>query len=295
MNTLSDLLVESSRLEPEETLSCPTLSTEISRTSLPGSAAIISGNRLQAECIQHEMQRLFAGIVVRIVIAQRSQGSLTVESADFLMVFCDNLQEDALGLLARHSSEGCRYKHVVAITSRHDPQTIDTLRKLAIGGVVDDSSEGLSELAHALRVVAAGRHYMSKSFLETGARQAELAAVFRTLSPRERLVLGVIGDGSDDASAAFKLGMKPASVQSMRRRLHRKLRVQRVPDLMRCVEALGLVVVLANGRVMRPGLSVTLAGIGRQRRPLKNRPCLCECRSCRPCVDCTQRVGAFPL
>jgi DNA-binding CsgD family transcriptional regulator len=78
------------------------------------------------------------------------------------------------------------------------------------------------------------------------------------LSATEHLIFAVIGDGSDDQVAADQLNLRPSTIQSVRRELHRKLGIQHKGDLVRLAVLHGYVRFTAEG-VQRPGFSSLFA------------------------------------
>jgi hypothetical protein len=68
----------------------------------------------------------------------------------------------------------------------------------------------------------------------------------------------MIGDGSDDTTAAQKLKVSPATIGTVRRHLHRKLCVQHRGDLVRAAVQHGFVRFTPVG-VVRPGFAILSA------------------------------------
>src|SRR6185436_15677863 len=79
------------------------------------------------------------------------------------------------------------------------------------------------------------------------------------LTPGEVQVFCVIGDGSDNAEAAERLGLSEATVQTCRRNIMRKLDVPTSAKLVREAVRLGVVRITPDGKVIRPGFERMLA------------------------------------
>jgi DNA-binding CsgD family transcriptional regulator len=110
-----------------------------------------------------------------------------------------------------------------------------------------------------------GTPYWSHGILEQLRRHATGArSICQLLTPTEQLVFAVIGDGSDDDIAATRLGLRPSTIGSIRRELHRKLNVQHRGELMRAAIQHGFVRITPEG-VVRPGFG-TLSHACRPRR-----------------------------
>jgi DNA-binding CsgD family transcriptional regulator len=79
------------------------------------------------------------------------------------------------------------------------------------------------------------------------------SSVFRMLTNTERMVLGIIGDGTDDKAAARQLVLAVSTIRSVRESLHRKFGIQQKSELMACAERAGFVIRTSHG-IVRPDL-----------------------------------------
>lgn len=151
-----------------------------------------------------------------------------------LLLSCAPSDASGPSWLARISREIERARKILIVTSRREPGLIDALRRLPIGGVFDTATDGMENFLTALREVERGCTYWSKSVLET-IHQDCLSpfAPLRRLTPTERSVFAVLADGRDDKSASAMLGLRPSTVSSVRRAIHRKLNVRHRGELMR--------------------------------------------------------------
>ena len=256
------------------------------------SALVLAGDRFFAEWIQQEIIEVFPEMRLTSVSSrEKAEEALSNYSFDLLLVLLDQLRGDAFELLARNTQEPRQRGRVSLVTARHDPQTLAMLRLLAVEGVVDPQADGLADFAAALRTVAQGGHYWSRTFVERGMPALPSAVMHRMLTPIERLVIGIVGDGCDDDTAAAKLGMRWRSVDSVRRELYRKLGVHRLPDLMRRARELGFVAFSDGGEVVRPGFSQALATARLRGYGVRIRDCAGQCGITVGCERCSYGIS----
>ena len=103
---------------------------------------------------------------------------------------------------------------------------------------------GLPELVKALRAVAQGRTYYSADVV---ARMPELLApnapdqTLSCLTPREREVLQLVGEGYTNKEVAVKLGISDRTADVHRTHVMQKLKVRNVAGLTRYAIGFGLV------------------------------------------------------
>jgi two-component system, NarL family, response regulator NreC len=108
----------------------------------------------------------------------------------------------------------------------------------AVGYVLKDGADG--ELSHAVRCAARGEAYVSSRVV------ARLDALRRAvdvdgLSPRETEVLRLIGLGLTSGEISEKLHLSPRTVETHRRRIHRKLGLGKRSALVRYALACNLI------------------------------------------------------
>ena len=161
---------------------------------------------------------------------------------------------------------------LLLVTLRKDAQTLGFLRQLRRISVFDPAGDAPERFALAIAHVAQGRRYVSPSFHEL-LMSADSAhqTIFAQLTLTERMVLSVIGDGSDDKCAGERLGLEPSSVHAHRKRLMRKLGVQTRDTLFRRALELGVVRILPDGRTARPSFEVLRLQIESRKRQLVSR------------------------
>ena len=112
------------------------------------------------------------------------------------------------------------------------------LRAGARGVLLKDSSE--ADLVRAVEVVAAGQSYFSPTVASWMLRQyianihkAPPDDGFQMLSPREREVFQLVGEGRTNREVAEELEISPATVETHRARILRKLDLHNTADLVR--------------------------------------------------------------
>jgi two-component system, NarL family, response regulator NreC len=127
----------------------------------------------------------------------------------------------------------------VVILSMHADESyvLEALRNGASGYVLKEASA--TDLAQAVREVAAGRRYLSQSLSERAlAAYAEKAQAappdpYETLTTREREVLQLTAEGRSGPEVAERLGISFRTVETHRANLMRKLGLQGQTDLIR--------------------------------------------------------------
>lgn len=221
---------------------------------------ILKADRMCAEALWRNCHEVFPFACIAearlIADARRWFAEMPI---DLLVAGTTMLDGDTGELLAACGGATTRPGRVLIVTGSKQPRVLERLRALPVAGIFDSSGESAPMLALALRTVAAGRTYWSKSVLEgLDVGLASAHRICRCLTLTEQLVLSVIGDGSDDAAAAGRLGLKPSAVQSVRRNLHHKLGVQQKGDLIRFAAQHDYVRFTAEG-VVRPGFAQLLA------------------------------------
>jgi DNA-binding NarL/FixJ family response regulator len=109
-----------------------------------------------------------------------------------------------------------------------------------------------------LRCINAGRRYLSPSIAEALFRwRMSPSSIGRLLTDKEQLIFSIIGDGRDDQAAAQTLHLRPSTIQSMRRNIHRKLGISHKGELVRLAVQHGFVQFTADG-VLQPGFAFPL-------------------------------------
>jgi DNA-binding NarL/FixJ family response regulator len=228
--------------------------------------AILASNFILAESLR--------GMIAKVLPAAEIQTFARIElprntpdgAFDLLVVDLNLNSEDVLDDLCTWDRTRHPFHHIVAMAAEWSARMLLCLRHLRLDAVLDSSCEGLRGLESALNQLQSKRRYWSPGLLR---RVAEVHLGLHTLlSPVEQLVLAAAGDGSDDATIARMLVMKPSSVQSVRRDLHRKLGLQQKGELVRFAVQHGYVR-FCGLDVVRPGFSKLISqcpGLERRKR-----------------------------
>lgn len=228
---------------------------------------ILKTDKLSASVLAETVARIFPTAFVHCETTL--QGGLEIlarDSVDFLFTGIGLPDGDTVDLLAERP-ERRRFRRALVVTGRWEHRLLAILRLLPIHGVFDSNTEGREQMEIAFRLVAKGERYWSASVLERLCREEVPAnSISRMLSATEHLVFAVIGDGCDDKVAAEKLNLRPSTIHSVRRELHRKLGVQHKGELVRLAVQYGYVRITAAG-VQRPGFSALLAACNRLQPP----------------------------
>ena len=222
------------------------------------SVVILLADRFYAEAIRNISSAVFPGAKITVATnAPEASETLHRENADLLITGAGaSIEGDVIELLMRWFSRRPNAHRVLVVTAERQYRMMDALRRLAIPGVFDSNAERPEGLAEALRIVGAGGRYWSPTLIDfmTHSR-IKTPPLSLILTAGEQVILSIVGDGSDDITAARQLGISPATVSTVRRDLHRKLGVQHRGELIRIAAQNGYVQFTPNG-VVRPGFAL---------------------------------------
>lgn len=99
---------------------------------------------------------------------------------------------------------------ILVISSHCDDYTLFCLESLPVQGFVDKNSQSLAILRAACAAVQRGETYFSPSYLEASrARLKNHQAFHKILSPRECMILSLIGGFSTDEEISQRLSISP--------------------------------------------------------------------------------------
>src|SRR5688500_2791058 len=223
---------------------------------------ILTADRLYAEALRQYTLHVFPA--ARVLVAWSVESAKTLLSTEPVDLFVTGvgttLESDVLDLLEQQTHRPSpRARRVLVVTVRREYRVLAALRGLAIDGMFDSATERPGEFVTALKAIAKGERYWSKSILDHMHRVGSAStALFRLLTTFEQVVLSVIGDGCDNTVAARTLNLSPATVSTVRRELHRKLGVQHRGELVRVAAQHGFVRFTSAG-VVRPGFGIMCA------------------------------------
>jgi len=135
----------------------------------------------------------------------------------------------------------------VIILSMHadEPYVMEALRNGACGYVLKDATA--TDLAQAVRTVAAGRRYLSAALAEraisgyvTHPGESDLD-VYDTLTNREREILQLAAEGKTSIEIGKQLFISPRTAETHRANLMRKLSLRSQTDLVRFAIRKGII------------------------------------------------------
>jgi DNA-binding NarL/FixJ family response regulator len=188
---------------------------------------------------------------VRAVLEATSEFAVVGEVADGLQVpdVVERLRPKVLVLdlmmpglngleITRQVRHRCPQTRVVILSMHADEAyVVEALRNGAAGYVLKEAST--TEVAQAVREVAAGRRYLSQPLseraIEVYAEKAQAAPLdlYETLTTREREVLQLAAEGHSSTEMAARLGISPRTADTHRANLMRKLGLQSQTELVR--------------------------------------------------------------
>ncbi|MBM3514582.1 MAG: response regulator transcription factor [Alphaproteobacteria bacterium] len=113
---------------------------------------------------------------------------------------------------------------------------VATARAALKGGAVDILEKPLDEEALE-RIVSMALDRNAES-VNRAAHDADVASRIDRLTPREREVLDLVVAGRHNREIAVTLGISPRTVEVFKARMMEKMRVNRIPDLIRLVISL---------------------------------------------------------
>jgi DNA-binding NarL/FixJ family response regulator len=219
---------------------------------------LLQANRFYADMLRQQIAAVYPGAVCkwvsRVAEAQRAVLSGPV---DLLVAGTEAVDGDVLDFLLACTGVEPPARFILVITSHREPHLLERLRSMPVSGVFDSADESAENVTHALRAVSEGETYWSSSLDAIRAQSRTVQHRLRLLTPTERMVFAVIGDGSDDETAATWLGMKASAVQTVRRKLHEKLEIQQKGELVRAATQYGFVRFTPHG-VVRVGFGSLL-------------------------------------
>ncbi len=121
---------------------------------------------------------------------------------------------------------------ILAISSHRDPWTMLQVQRIGLHGFVDKNDQRPDVLSEAIHSVLGGRVYYTPIVNESSASiRRDPKAFIRVLSDYETRILSMIGESKTDEEIAVVLSISPATVQSRRRDIMRKLDIHTTPKL----------------------------------------------------------------
>jgi DNA-binding NarL/FixJ family response regulator len=221
---------------------------------------LLDTDNLRADALRRATSQVFPDAEIRRVHSTFEASKLSTEDPIWLLITSIDIPgADVLYLLANDSWVRGRFLHLMVVTTRREQRILLLLSSFALDGIFDPSSEGIDRFRSALRRIDAGRQYLSPGVAEALVKwRTSPCSIERVLTEKEQLILSIIGDGRDDVAAAQTLHLRPSTIQSMRRNIHRKLGISHKGELVRLAVQHGFVQFTADG-VLHPGFACALS------------------------------------
>ncbi len=196
------------------------------------------------KCVIVEDQIMFRSFVRRM-IEEDCKGTVTLEcgsleelrqnfklvrEADLLLFDIRLPDGNAITFLEEMSRERVEIPVLLCSASSEDYTIHRVSTTFALGFV--HKNESPEVLLTAIQTVAAGKPYFSPQFTAQKKNlDGDPSSFTKLLTPREREVLQIIGNGSTDAEAAAELGGKENTIATHRRNIMVKLQLHSAADL----------------------------------------------------------------
>jgi DNA-binding NarL/FixJ family response regulator len=192
---------------------------------------IVEDQRLIAEFLLHHCRDLRLQVVQHC--AGYVDGLAIIREHRPDLVLLDISLPDGDGLeLARLIIEELAHVKVLIISSHRDPWTMLQVQRIGIHGFVDKKDQRPEILTEAIQtVLGGGIYYTPVVNLSSAMIRRDPKSFIRVLSDYETRILSLIGESKSDDELAAVLGISPATVQSRRRDIMRKLDIHSTPKL----------------------------------------------------------------
>jgi two-component system nitrate/nitrite response regulator NarL len=216
---------------------------------------VAKADALYADALRAASARAFPEAVVEICrTGETALRALRERAADFVLLGLTFNDLDGIDVLQAINRE-LLARRVVVVSGRRDERSLQLLRVARFDGLFDPVEERPEQFLAALQQIAAGQGYLSSSLCRHMIERRQAGVLVLQLSPAELQVFCMIGDGTDDAEAAERLGLREATVQTHRRNIMRKLEITTRGKLVREAVRLGVIRIVSDGRVLRPGFA----------------------------------------
>ncbi len=194
-------------------------------------AVIVEDHRLFADFMAACLKEW--GVEVLLHTASGIEGLKAVRERQPDLLLLDFSLPDIDGLeVARQVLHDCPDVRVVGISSHRDAWTMLQVQRLGLHGFVDKLEQDRAVLRQAVATVLAGHVFYTSAVNESSARlRRDPKAFTRVLSDYEVRILGLIGEALTDEEIGREVGVSPATVQSRRRDIMRKLDIHSTPKL----------------------------------------------------------------
>jgi len=205
--------------------------SEAGDNSSIGRVVIVEDQRLVAEFLQFHCRDLKLQVVRHCV--GYVDGLAAVRELKPDLVLLDISLPDGDGLeMARIIIEELPRVKVLTVSSHHDPWTMLQVQRIGIHGFVDKNDQRPEVLTEAIHAVLGGRVFYTPVVNQSSATiRRDPKSFIRVLSDYETRILSMIGESKSDEEIATVLNISPATVQSRRRDIMKKLDIHSTPKL----------------------------------------------------------------
>ncbi len=196
-----------------------------------GRVIIVEDQRLVAEFFTFHCRDLGLDVLMRCGTCR--EGLAAIRAHQPTLVLMDISLPDGDGLtLAKTVLDELPQVKILAISSHRDPWTMLQVQRIGLHGFVDKNEQRPEVLTEAIKAVLGGRVYYTPIVNESSASiRRDPKAFIRVLSDYETRILSMIGESKTDEEIAAVLNISPATVQSRRRDVMRKLDIHTTPKL----------------------------------------------------------------
>ncbi len=196
-----------------------------------GRVVIVEDQRIVAEFFTYHCRDL--GLQVLQACGTCKDGLAAIRKHKPDLVLMDISLPDGDGLeMAKIVLDELASVKILAISSHRDPWTMLQVQRIGLHGFVDKNEQRPEVLSEAIHAVLGGRVYYTPIVNESSASiRRDPKAFIRVLSDYETRILSMIGESKTDDEIAAVLAISPATVQSRRRDIMRKLDIHTTPKL----------------------------------------------------------------
>lgn len=196
-----------------------------------GRVIIVEDQRLVAEFFTLHCQALGLQVMQHCATCAEGLAAIRKHAPDLVLMDISLPDGDGLELAKTVLDELPRIK-ILAISSHRDPWTMLQIQRIGLHGFVDKNEQRPDVLSEAIHAVLGGRVYYTPIVNESSASiRRDPKAFIRVLSDYETRILSMIGESQTDDEIALVLSISPATVQSRRRDIMRKLDIHTTPKL----------------------------------------------------------------
>ena len=221
-------------------------------TASIGRVIVVEDQRLVAEFFTFHCRDLGLEVLQRCATCREGLSAIRSHHPDLVLMDISLPDGDGLELAKTILDELPEVK-ILAISSHRDPWTMLQVQRIGLHGFVDKNDQRPDVLSEAIHAVLGGRVYYTPIVNESSASiRRDPKAFIRVLSDYETRILSMIGESKTDDEIATVLAISPATVQSRRRDIMRKLDIHTTPKLIHYAIVNGLTRAEQLGRKKPP-------------------------------------------